>query len=62
MFGRFDTARLLALVALAVLAPVASLVDPLTLAFLALLVVAALVGWDVRTSRARAAATQESTT
>lgn len=62
VFGRFDTARLLALVALAVLAPIASLVDPLTLAFLALLVVAALAGWDVRTSRARAAATQEPTT
>lgn len=66
VFGGFGTARLLALAAPAVLAPVASLFDPLTpafltLAFLALLVTAALAGWDVRTSRAGTAAAGEPT-
>ncbi|GAA4628378.1 low temperature requirement protein A [Actinoallomurus vinaceus] len=51
VWGHFTTARLLALAALAALAPVSKLVDPLTLSFLALLVMAALAGWDVRSRR-----------
>ncbi|MCO6008864.1 low temperature requirement protein A [Actinoallomurus purpureus] len=59
VWGRFTTARLLALAALALLAPVSPLFDPLMLAFVALLVMAALAGWDVRATRASTVAVED---
>ncbi|GAA0313903.1 hypothetical protein GCM10010151_00020 [Actinoallomurus spadix] len=53
VFGHFTTARLLALVALAALTPVAMLLSPLFLAVPALAVLGALAGWEVRGRRAR---------
>jgi low temperature requirement protein LtrA len=51
VFGNFTTARLLALAALAVLAPVSVLFSPLALAVLSLAVLGTLAGWEVRGRR-----------
>ncbi|MEV5748555.1 low temperature requirement protein A [Actinoallomurus sp. NPDC052308] len=62
VFGHFTAARVLALVALAVLTPVSMLFAPLVLAFLALAVLGALAGWEVRGRRARAPVAVEEAT
>jgi low temperature requirement protein LtrA len=59
VFGHFTNARLLALAALAVLAPFAALFSPLVLAVVALTVLVGLAGWEVRGRRVRTAVVPE---